>query len=162
MHRNLCGRILSLLLVLCLLTGCSIERKERIGEDMAGPDYSNAVRVIDINLTEENYGIGVDKERPDLLLAVNRFIREIRENGEYDEIMNHFFGDGTPHQVAGVPKDSGRDQLIVAIALDFEPFEYGTWDEMYGIDLELAEAFAEYLGKDVDQPRNLAKSVTVE
>ena len=40
---------------------------------------SNAqkVKVIDINLTEEEYAFGVDKNQPELLTKVNEFIDQI-------------------------------------------------------------------------------------
>ena len=34
--------------------------------------------------------------------------------------------------------------------------------ELLGLHLELEEQIADFKGTDVDQPRNLAKSVTVE
>ena len=52
--------------------------------------------MIDIELTNEEYAFGVDKTQPELLEAVNEFIREIQGNGVFDEICSHYFGDGTP------------------------------------------------------------------
>ena len=57
------------------------------------------VKVIDINLTTENYAFGVDKAQPELLTAVNDFIAEIKENGKFDEICSKYFGEGTPTPV---------------------------------------------------------------
>mgnify|MGYP000122371690 CR=1 FL=1 len=63
-------------------------------EDAAKVDENAKVRVIDINLTSEEYAFGVDKEQPELLEKTNEFIAKIMEDGTFDEICNHYFGDG--------------------------------------------------------------------
>ena len=55
------------------------------------------VKVIDIELTQEEYAFGVDKDQPELLTKVNEFIAKIQKDGTFDEICNKYFGDGTPH-----------------------------------------------------------------
>ena len=56
------------------------------GEDKGDDTKSGAVtaKVIDIALTEEQYAFGVDKDQPELLTAANDFIKEIKENGQFD------------------------------------------------------------------------------
>ena len=58
-------------------------------EDAAKVDENAKVRVIDINLTSEEYAFGVDKEQPELLEKTNEFIAKIMEDGTFDEICNH-------------------------------------------------------------------------
>lgn len=106
-------------------------------------------KVIDIELTEEEYAFGVDKTQPELLDQVNAFLTEIQSNGKFDEICNNYFGDGTPVPVTSVAEDASKDQLIVATNASFEPFEYMEGDKYLGIDMEIAAALAEYLGKEL-------------
>lgn len=90
-------------------------------------DQTNAqakVKVIDIELTNEEYAFGVDKNQPELMEEANALIQEIKENGQLDEICNHYFADGTPVGVTSAEEDSSKDQLIVATNAEFEPFEY--------------------------------------
>jgi polar amino acid transport system substrate-binding protein len=105
--------------------------------------------VIDIDLTDELYAFGVDKDQPELLDEVNAFIKEMQEDGTFDEICNNYFGDGTPVAVASAAEDSSKDQLIVATNAAFEPFEYTQGDSYYGIDMEIAAKLAEKLGKEL-------------
>ena len=111
----------------------------------------SAVKVIDIELTDEKYAFGVDKNQPELLEQVNAFIKEIKENGKFDEICNNYFGDGTPVAVKSAKLDTSKDQLVVATNAAFEPFEYtpNGGEDYYGIDMEIAAALAEYLGKEL-------------
>ena len=121
-------------MVLCMFASCST---------------ADAVKVIDIKLTDEEYAFGVDKNQPELLEQANAFIKEIMENGKFDEICNKYFGDGTPTPVISAELDTSKDQLVVATNAAFEPFEYTKGNEYYGVDMEIAALFAEKLGKEL-------------
>ena len=77
------------------------------------------------------------------------FIKEIKENGKFDEICNKYFGDGTPTPVASAELDESKDQLVVATNAAFEPFEYKDGENYLGIDMEIAALLAESLGKEL-------------
>ena len=77
------------------------------------------------------------------------FIKEIKENGKFDEICNKYFADGEPTAVTSAKLDTSKDQLVVANNASFEPFEYMKGDKYYGIDMEIAAALAEKLGKEL-------------
>ena len=104
---------------------------------------------IDVELTEEQYAYGVDKNQPELLEEVNAFIAEIKENGTFDEICDHYFGDGEPVAVESAEEDASKEQLVVATNAEFAPFEYMEGDKYYGIDMEIAKALADYLGQEL-------------
>ncbi len=125
------------ILAICILslTGCGSQ--------------SSKVKVIDIPLTEEEYAFGIDKNQPELLEQVNEFIAKVMSDGTYDEIMERYFGDGEPVAVESAQLDSSKDQLVVATNAAFEPFEYMKGDKYYGIDMELAQLLADYLGKEL-------------
>ena len=120
-------------------------------EEAAGAPAEAAVtaKVIDVELTEEQYAYGVDKNQPELLEEVNAFIAEIKENGTFDEICDHYFGDGEPVAVESAEEDASKDQLVVATNAEFAPFEYMEGDKYYGIDMEIAKALADYLGQEL-------------
>lgn len=130
---------LALVMVLGTLTACGG------GSDQAG------AKVIEINLTEEQYAFGVDKDQPELLKEVNTFIKKIKEDGTFDAICNKYFGDGTPEAVVSAELDESKDQLVVATNAAFAPFEY-TEDggkTYLGIDMEIAALLAKELGKEL-------------
>lgn len=135
--KKLLTAALSLTLAASMLAGCG------------GDSASTTARVIEIDLTEEEYAFGVDKTQPELLEEVNTFIAEIKQDGTFDEICSHYFGDGTPTAVTSAALDSAKDQLVVATNAAFEPFEYTQGESYYGIDMEIAAALAEKLGKEL-------------
>ena len=110
---------------------------------------TEAVKIIDINLTEEEYAFGVDKNQPELLEDVNEFIDKIMADGTFDEICDKYFGNGTPTAVKSAVEDPTKDQLVVATNAAFAPFEYMEGDSYYGIDMEIAALLAEELGKEL-------------
>ncbi len=110
---------------------------------------TNAVKVIDIALTDEKYAFGVDKNQPELLAQVNEFINSIKTNGQLDAICAKYFQDGEPVGVTSAVEDASKDQLVVATNAQFEPFEYKKGDTYYGVDMEIAKLLADYLGKEL-------------
>lgn len=118
-------------------------------EDEKSDDGTPAVKVVDIALTEEEYAFGVAKDDPELLSAVNDFIAEIKSNGTFEQILENHFGDGTPVAVTSAAEDSSKDQLVVVTNAEFKPFEYMEGDKYYGVDMEIAAALAEKLGKEL-------------
>ena len=108
-----------------------------------------AVKVININLTEEEYAFGVDKNQPELLEQVNAFIAEIKANGKMEEIFNKYFKEGTPTPVTSAALDETKDQLVVATNAEFPPFEYTEGDQYLGVDMEIASLLAQKLGKEL-------------
>lgn len=152
--------LLTLALTASVFAGCGNDssnlRKEKSSDsssnsrkEASADNSSKGVKVIDINLTEEEYAFGVDKQQPELLESVNSFIAEIKEDGTFDEICNKYFGDGTPTAVSSAAFDESKDQLVVATNAAFEPFEYTQGEEYYGIDMEIADALAKKLGKEL-------------
>jgi ABC-type amino acid transport substrate-binding protein len=116
---------------------------------LAGCGESAGVKVVSIPLTQEEYAFGVSKDQPELLEKVNEFIAKIKSDGTFDRILDNHFGDGEPVPVTSAQLDQSKDQLVVATNAAFEPFEYMKGDKYYGVDMEIAQLLAEYLGKEL-------------
>ena len=116
---------------------------------LSGCGESSGVKVINIPLTQEEYAFGVNKDQPELLEKVNEFIAKIKADGTFDRILDNHFGDGEPVPVTSAQLDQSKDQLVVATNAAFEPIEYMKGDKYYGVDMEIAQLLAEYLGKEL-------------
>ncbi|MBQ4353981.1 MAG: transporter substrate-binding domain-containing protein [Clostridia bacterium] len=110
---------------------------------------SAGVKVVEIELTQEEYAFGVDKTQPELLEQVNAFLAKIMADGTFDEICDKYFGDGTPTPVISAALDESKDQLIVATNAAFEPFEYMDGESYLGIDMEIMALFAAEIGQEL-------------
>lgn len=161
--------VLSVLAALCLVIGCFAACNNAV-EDPTNADVTDGdavvtdgdavvsdgdvvadavLKVIDIPLTEEEYAFAVTKGNEELLNSLNTFLAEIKENGKFDEIMNKYFGDGTPEGVliADATVGASDNQLVIATNAAFAPFEYVEGEYYYGVDIEIMNLFAQYLGK---------------
>lgn len=138
--KKILSLILASLMLVCAFASCSDTK-------------SAGVKVIDIELTQEEYAFGVDKTQPELLEKVNAFIDKIMADGTFDDICNHYFGDGEPVAVKSATLDASKadKQLVVATNAAFEPFEYTNdgGSTYYGIDMEIAALLAEELDMEL-------------
>lgn len=134
--KKLLAMVLCVMMMAAMFTGC-------------GDSAKVTAKVIEVELTNEEYAFGVDKNQPELLDSVNAFIAQIKEDGTFDTICNNYFGDGTPVAVNSAAYDESKDQLVIATNAAFEPFEYTQGESYYGIDMEIAAKLAEYLGKEL-------------
>lgn len=132
-------KLVSLLLVVAMvLSMVACGGKEKV-----------TAKIIEVDLTDEQYAFGVDKDQPELLQDANDFIKKIMDDGTFEEICDKYFGDGTPEGVTSAKRDDSKDQLVVATNAQFEPFEYKKGDTYYGVDMEIAKLLADELGKEL-------------
>ncbi|MBO4380829.1 MAG: transporter substrate-binding domain-containing protein [Clostridia bacterium] len=132
-------KILSLILLvvvalssaLFLLTAC--QKKDK-------------VKVINYKLTNEEYAFCINRTDSAMLAQIDSFLIEIKSNGTLNKIVARYFGSSKPQGVKSAPSDS-ENALVVVTSADFPPFEYVEGDVYYGIDMEIAAAFAQKLGK---------------
>lgn len=137
-------KILSIALALVMMLSCIAAFASCKAPEEKG------VKVIEIKLTEEEYAFAVQKGNTELLNQLNDFMAEIKENGKFEEIVNKYFGDGTPTAVVSAKeKKTDGSQLIVATNAAFEPFEYMVGENYYGLDLEIMALFAQKIGKEL-------------
>ncbi len=139
---------MSAVLAMTALTACGSkdDSSEAASESTSS---KKTAKVIEIDLTDEQYAFGVDKDQPELLTQVNDFVKSMNEDGTFEEICNHYFGDGEPVAVESATLDANKDQLVVATNAAFEPFEYTKGENYYGVDMEIAKALADKLGKEL-------------
>lgn len=82
--------VLSAALVAGLAAGCG--SKEDGKEEDKGSSAKTA-KVIDVDLTNEEYAFGIDKDQPELVEQVNAFIKEVKKHNDsqYDSVVTKHF-----------------------------------------------------------------------
>lgn len=138
--------VLALVIIGTVFAACG---KKADSDKTDEPKGKVTAQVIDIKLTDEQYAFAVNPNNKDLLESVNKFLAEIKANGKFDEVVNHYFGEGKPVEIVSAVEDKSKDQLIVVTEPGFEPFEYTVGEKFVGIDMELAKMLADYLGKEL-------------
>ncbi len=109
------------------------------------------IKMIDIALSSENYGIGIDKGQADLKTKIDNILST--KAAEIDAIKDKYMnGDEANYVgVTSAAKDVNKadQQLVVATNAEFAPWEYKEGNQFYGIDMEIAQLLATELGLEL-------------
>ena len=122
----------------------------------------NDIKVIDIDLTVEQYAIGIGKNSTALKDDINGILAELLEDGTiaaiYAAYANIVLSDdeitaSTPDSDIYVGINQGNknasNKLVVATNAEYPPYEYKVGNKFYGIDMEIAKIIATRLGKEL-------------
>ena len=111
----------------------------------------DGLKIIDIALSSEYYGIGIDPSQPSLKVDIDRILAEKAEeiqaikdkymNGDEDAYVGFTNNDKDNNNAAG--------QLVVATNAEFAPWEYKEGTKYYGIDMEIAQLIANELNMEL-------------
>ena len=114
-------------------------------------ENSSEVKIVDINLTNEEYSYVVKQGNVELIDSFNNFLVDITNNGTFDNIVSKYFEDvgektGVEY-VLDIETTNDDNTFVVATNCPFSPFEYVDSDGlMYGIDVEIAKLYADLNG----------------
>ena len=111
----------------------------------------DGLKIIEIALSSENYGIGIDKNQADLKTKIDAILAE--KEAEINAIKEKYMN-GEEAKYVGVTsatKDGAKadKQLVVATNAEFAPWEYKEGNKFYGIDMEIAQLIADELGLEL-------------
>ncbi len=110
---------------------------------------NSKIDVLKKNLFTVPIGAGFHKENSELRLKYNEFLKEIRSNGQYDDICSRWIEAGQK-EMAKVEGSSKNGTLTVGLSSDLGFPYVGVKDgQIIGFEIEMAERFATYLGKQL-------------
>ncbi|MBR2339728.1 MAG: transporter substrate-binding domain-containing protein [Clostridia bacterium] len=107
------------------------------------------IKVVEVDLTEEEYAFGVDKAQADLLASINNVLAT--KTAEIEAIFAKYAKGEGIEGIATAEKDIDRaaQQLVVATNAEFAPFEYTEGNKYAGIDIEIMKLVADELGLEL-------------
>ena len=108
--------------------------------------------ILDEPFEKEEYAICVAKENSELKDDINDALAQLKKDGTIDQIIANYIGDetkGTCPYVSPEDVDRSNGKLVMATNAEFKPYEYYDNNEIVGIDVELAQAIADILGKEL-------------
>lgn len=114
----------------------------------------SSIKMIDIPLTTESYGVAVDKNQPELLAEINTVLanNKAKIDAIFESYANVDDSNAANWEGTTIPmgtQDSSKDQLVVATNAAFAPFEFTVGDSFAGIDMEIAKLIADELGMEL-------------
>ncbi|MBQ9131324.1 MAG: transporter substrate-binding domain-containing protein [Clostridia bacterium] len=111
-------------------------------------------KVIDYALTSEDFGIGVDKNQPELLAQINNILEAKKDEiaalyTKYADVTDDNASQWTGSTVTSAAYDASKNQLVVATNAQFPPYEFTVGNAYAGIDMEIAKMIADELGMEL-------------
>ncbi len=96
-------------------------------------------------------GIGFNKSNNDLREKFNAFLRQIKENGIYDDMVSRWIIKGET-RMPEIKNSASKGTLVVGMVSDKGlPFTIVKDNRLIGFDVELSERFAASQGKELKQ-----------
>ena len=89
-------------------------------------ENADGLKILDEPFVEEEYAICLKKGNDELLDKINGALKELKEDGTVDDIMNNYIGDNIGETPYESPEDVDRSNgtLVMATNAEFEPYEY--------------------------------------
>lgn len=112
----------------------------------------SGLKIIDnIPLSSENYGIGIDKQQPELKTQIDAILESKAD--EIQAIKDKYMNGDEDSYVGVTSKEknvnNAAGQLVVATNAEFAPWEYKEGTLYFGIDIEIAKLIADELNMEL-------------
>ena len=108
--------------------------------------------ILEEEFTIEDYAICVSKDKPELRDSINQALRELKEDGTLQKIIDNYINDndeGFHYQSPdGLTYENGT--LVMATNAAFPPYEYYKDNKITGIDADMATAVADKLNMKLE------------
>jgi polar amino acid transport system substrate-binding protein len=123
-------------------------------DEITGAYYLNQnpdLAVLADNFMDQKLGVGFSKENPALQREFNQFLKEIRGNGVYDDMVRRWFGD-SPESVSMPKIDLPSEGPLLRQGIDIVDLPYVSFQngEYVGFDIELLRRFAQSRGYRIE------------
>lgn len=114
---------------------------------------NEGLKILEEPFALEEYAICISKENTELKEQINAALKQLKEDGTLDSIIKNYIGDDTKGQspyVSPENVDRSNGKLIMATNAAFEPYEYLEDEKIVGIDVDMAQAVADILGRELE------------
>lgn len=113
-------------------------------------EQNKGLKILEEEYVLEDYAICVSKDNTELKEEINAAIAQLKEDGTFQAIVDYYIGN-TEGSTRYVAKDVAREgKLIMATNAEFPPYEYREGDGFAGVDVDMAQAIADILGKELE------------
>lgn len=111
----------------------------------------DGITYIDEPMTDSKAGVGIKKGNTDLLNKVNEGIKELKEKGTLDEMINRWYNaNDTEYVMPDIEEITEGEPITIGVVADMEPACFlNSNGEVIGLDGELARRLALYLNRPV-------------
>ncbi len=127
-------------------------------------EQNSGLHILEEPFADEEYGIAVSKDNPELLEKINDALDKLQNNGTLDQIKDAWImGEATVTAYEGQDKTSyANGVLVMATNAEFPPYESMTEDgSIVGIDIDIMKAVCDELDMQLEVQNTEFASVIV-
>ena len=112
----------------------------------------DGLKILQSAYSQEDYAICFKKDNTDLCDKVNEAIKELKDEGTFDQIANSYIRDSAGENYYESPEavDRSNGTLTMATNAEFPPYEYYESEEITGLDVDFAQAICDKLGMELE------------
>jgi len=107
------------------------------------------LRLLEPLMTQDEYGVVVTKDNPQLLKELNEFIAVIMSDGTYDDMLRRWLDIGGDKPMPDIPEGSGK-VLNFGTSGIVDGFSFYSHGQLSGFDIEFVRRFAEFADYRLD------------
>lgn len=114
-------------------------------------EQNDGLKILDTPYTVEDYAIAIAKENDELKDQFNAAIAELKADGTLDQLIAYYITKDESASPYTSPEGITYDgKLIMATNAVFPPYEYYESDQVVGLDVDIAKAICDKLGKELE------------
>lgn len=108
------------------------------------------LKILDENLTEEEYSIAIQKGNTELTEKINAALAKLKEDGTFDLLVAKWIDKDESVQLPEIPSYTATGTIVMGTNAEFDPFEFHEDDgTIAGFDVDLANYIAAELGMEL-------------
>ncbi len=100
------------------------------------------LKILDIKFAKEEYAIAVKKGNKELLASIDATIKAIKDNGDYEALVNAFMPADGNIKIPETKLSAGSKVVKLGTNAAFPPFEYVEGTKVVGFDITMGEKIA--------------------
>ncbi len=112
-------------------------------------EQNDGLKILETPYIVEDYAIA--KDNTELKDQFNQAIAELKEDGTLDQLLDYYINKNEEAQPYTSPEGIEYDgKLIMATNAQFPPYEYYENETIVGLDVDIARAICDKLGKELE------------
>ena len=114
-------------------------------------EQNEGLKILETPYIVEDYAIAIAKDNTELKDQFNQAIAELKEDGTLDQLLDYYINKNEEAQPYTSPEGIEYDgKLIMATNAQFPPYEYYENETIVGLDVDIARAICDKLGKELE------------
>jgi len=101
-------------------------------------------------LFDDPYGVGFNKNNPELCNRFNAFLDDLKQNGMLEEMINRWINNYQTARMPDLGPEPAGEPIRIGCCADIDVFDFIQDGQFAGFDIEMIERFGRNIGRPVE------------